>query len=248
MFQVVDDLEIFLIDADDLLPDGTATFGLPFCAWFRFPSCAVAAFFLVGSDGRDGLIFWSLESWWVHLWLSRCAASSAASCRGNSCRVSGAGMIVAMLRGFATLFLALMGSSEGSFTDMSCVLAWFGLLARGCLVTSNGPIHLGPGSACLGLPADGVRCLCTQDPVAHCLLRRCALHSLCPCVNFVLFRTCRPCLRVLNPWSFQRVFNVSRFLVWLRAKHASTCDGFFFPKSCSMDSSRYRQVASTVLE
>ena len=45
-FQVVHDLEIPFIDADDLLPDGTARFGLPFCAWFRCPSCATAAFLL----------------------------------------------------------------------------------------------------------------------------------------------------------------------------------------------------------
>ena len=101
---------------------------------------APCSLLLVGSAGRDGLIFWSLESWWVHLWLSRCAASSAASCRGNSCRVSGAGMIVAMFRGFATLFLALLGSPEGSLIEMYCVLAWFGMLARGFLVASDGPI------------------------------------------------------------------------------------------------------------
>ena len=45
-FQVIDDLEIFLIDADDVPLDGTARFGPPFCAWFRCPSCAIAAFFL----------------------------------------------------------------------------------------------------------------------------------------------------------------------------------------------------------
>ena len=36
-------------------------------------------------------------------------------CRGNSCRVSGAGMIVPMFRWFATLFPALLGSPEGPF-------------------------------------------------------------------------------------------------------------------------------------
>ena len=46
MFQVVDDIEISLIDADDLLPGGTARFGFAFCAWFRCPSCATAAFLL----------------------------------------------------------------------------------------------------------------------------------------------------------------------------------------------------------
>ena len=106
------------------------------------------------------------------------------------------------------------------------MLAWLGLLARGFLVASDASIYFGPESACLDLLVDGVLCLYTQDPVAHFLFRRCALHSLCPCFNFVL-QTCRPCLRVLNlPWSFPRVFNVSRFLVWLRAKHASTCDAF----------------------
>ena len=94
-------------------------------------------------------------------------------------------------------------------------------------------------SACLRM-----ECLClhTKDPVAHGLIRRCVLHFLCPCFDFVLLQTRRPCLRVLNPWSFQRVFNVSRFPVWLRAKHTCTCDGF------SLDSSCLGQVASTVLE
>ena len=45
-FQVVDNLEISISDADDLLPDGTAQFGFPFIAWFRCPSCAIAAFLL----------------------------------------------------------------------------------------------------------------------------------------------------------------------------------------------------------
>ena len=148
-FQVVDSLEISIFDADDLLPDGTAWFGFSFCAWFRCPSCATAAFLL-----------------WVQL--SRCTASFAASSRGNSCRVSGGGMIVAMFRWFATLFLALLGSPEGPFIEMHCVLAWFGLLARGLLVTSDGSFYFGPESASLGLSVDDVPCLYTQDPVAQC--------------------------------------------------------------------------------
>ena len=36
-FQVIDDPEIFHTDTDGLLPDG---------AWFRCPSCAIAAFLL----------------------------------------------------------------------------------------------------------------------------------------------------------------------------------------------------------
>ena len=133
----------------------------------------------------------------MHLWFSRCAASSAASCRGNSCRVSGAGMIVALFRRFATFFLALLGSSEGSFTESNCMLAWLGLSARGFLVASDGSIYFGPESVRLGLLADGVLCLHTQDPVAHCLIRRCVFHSRwSPRFNIVLVQTCRPCLRV----------------------------------------------------
>ena len=172
--------------------------------------------------------FGSPGSRWVDIlvprvvWLLRCAASSAASCRGNSCRVSGAGMIV---RWFTTLFLAPMGSLEGPFIEMHCVLAWLGLLARGFLVASDGFIYPGPMSASLGLSVDEVLCLYTQDPVAHDLIRRCVLHSLC-----LLFQFCPvPDLAVsplLFPWSFQCVFNVSRFLVWLRAKRASTCECF----------------------
>ena len=81
---------------------------------------------------------------------------------------------------------------------MHCVLAWFGMLARGFLVASDKSISFDPGSACLGLFANGVLCLYAQDPVA--------------------------------------------FLVWLRTKHACTCDGH------SLDSSCLGQVASTVLE
>ena len=45
-FQIVDNVEISLFDADDHLPDGTAWFGFSSCAWFRCPSCAIAAFLL----------------------------------------------------------------------------------------------------------------------------------------------------------------------------------------------------------
>ena len=62
MFQVVDDLEVPFIDADDLLLDGIARFGFTFCAWFRCPCCATAAFLLWVQRGRDGLIFWFVES------------------------------------------------------------------------------------------------------------------------------------------------------------------------------------------
>ena len=104
----------------------------------------------------------------MHLWLSRCAASSAASCRGNSCRVSGAGMIVAMFVGLRLSTLSSWGLLRVLFIEMYCVLAWFGLLARGFLVASDGSIVSGPGSACLGLLANGVLCLHAQDPVAQC--------------------------------------------------------------------------------
>ena len=129
-----------------------------------------------------------------------------------------------MFRWFATLFLALLGSPEGPFIEMHCVLAWFGMLARGFLVTSDGSFYFGPESASLGLSVDDVPCLYAQDPVAKCLIRRCVLHSWC------LFRFCLvPDLAVspiLFPWSFQRILTVSRILVWLRAKHTCTCDGF----------------------
>ena len=65
-FQVVDNLEISISDADDLLPNGTAWFGFPFSGWFRCPSCAIAAFLFwvqlvakgcySGSPSRDGCI------------------------------------------------------------------------------------------------------------------------------------------------------------------------------------------------
>ena len=149
----------------------------------------------------------------MHLWLSRCAASSAASCRGNSCRVSGAGMIVTMFRWFATLL-----RSWGLLRVLFC------MLARGFLVTSDGSFYFGPESASLGPFVDEVPCLYTQDPVAQRLTRRCVLHSQC------LFRFCLvPDLAVspiLFPWSFQRILTISRILVWLRAKHTCTCDGF----------------------
>ena len=166
----------------------------------------------------------------MHLWLSRWAASSAASCRGNSYRVSGAGMIVAMFRGFATLFLALLGSPEGPFIVMHCLLVWFGMLARGFLVTSDGSIYFGPESASLGLSVAEVLCLYAQDPVAQCLMRRCALHSWCLCFDLSCSRLGRVSDFVSLEFS-TRFFNVSRFLVWLRASRTCTCDGFF-PKSC----------------
>ena len=114
---------------------------------------------------------------------------------------SGAGELVAMFRWFATLFLALLGSPEGPFIGMHCVLAWFGMLARGFLVTSDGSIYFGPESASLGLSVDDVPCLYAQDPVAQCLIRRCVLHSWC-LFRFVLFQTW-PCLR----FCFSGVFN-----------------------------------------
>ena len=185
-FQVIDDLEIFLLDADDL--------------WFRCPSCAVAAFFLWVQRVAMVDILVPPVVMGASLVISLCCVL----CRGNSCRVSGAGMIVAMFRGFSTLFLALLGSPEGSSIEMYCVLAWFGMLARGFLVASDGPIYSDPGSACLGLLANVVLCLFAQDPVAQFLIRRCALHSLCPCFDL----SCS-CLRVLNlPWSFQRVVSM----------------------------------------
>ena len=92
-------------------------------------------------------------------------------------------MIVAMFVGFATLFLALLGSLEGPFIEMHSLLVWFGMLARGFLVTSDGSIYFGPESASLGLSVDEVLCLYAQDPVAQCLIRRCALHSWCLCFD-----------------------------------------------------------------
>ena len=70
------------------------------------------------------------------------------------------------------------------------MLALFGMLARGFLVASDSPIFFDPGSACLGLMANGVLCLYAQDPVAQCLIRRCALHSWCLCFDFVLLQIC----------------------------------------------------------
>ena len=95
-------------------------------------------------------------------------------------------MIVTMFRWFATLFLAPLGSSEGHSIEMHCLLVWLGMFARGFLVTNNGFIYLGPGSASLGLFVDDVSCLYAQDPVAQCLIRRCVLHSWC-LFRFVLF-------------------------------------------------------------
>ena len=75
------------------------------------------------------------------------------------------------------------------------------MLTRGFLVTSDGSIHFGPESASLGLSVDEVPCLYAQDPVAQCLIRRCALRSWC-LFRFVLFQTW-PCLR----FCFLGVFN-----------------------------------------
>ena len=125
-------------------------------------------------------------------------------------------MIVEMFRGVATLFLALLGSSDGPFMEMHCLLVWLGMFARGFLVTSNGFIYLGPGSASLGLSVDDVPCLYAQDPVAQCLIRRCVLHSWC------LFRFVSDFVSL----EFSTHLDCSRILVWLRAKHTSTCDGF----------------------
>ena len=44
--------------------------------------------------------------------------------------------------------------------------------------------ELASTSRSLGLPVEEALCLCTQDPAAHGLIRRCVLHSLCPCFNF----------------------------------------------------------------
>ena len=159
-------------------------------------------------------------------------------------------MIVALFRRFATFFLALMGSSEGSFTESNCVFAWRGLSARGFLVASDGSIYFGPESVRLGLPADGVLCLYTQDPVAHCLIRRCVFHSLSPCFNFVLLQTCRPCLRVSNlPWSSQRVILMFHGSLSVCDRNTGAHVNVSLSsvlKTCSMDSNRYSQVASTV--
>ena len=63
-------------------------------------------------------------------------------------------MIVALFRWFATFFLALMGSSEGPFTEMNCVLAWLGL-------------YCDPESVRLGLSVDGV-CVCVLVSILSC--------------------------------------------------------------------------------
>ena len=62
MFQVVDDPEIPCIDADDLLPGGTARFGKPLLCLVSLSFLRHCSLPLVGSAGRDELIFWFLES------------------------------------------------------------------------------------------------------------------------------------------------------------------------------------------
>ena len=62
-------------------------------------------------------------------------------------------------------------------------IAWFATLARGFLFASDSSIFFDPGSACLGLFANGVLCLYAQDPVAQCLICRCALHFWCLCFD-----------------------------------------------------------------
>ena len=88
-------------------------------------------------------------------------------------------MIVTMFRWLATLFLAPLGSSEGHSNELHCQLVWLGMFARDFLVTNNGFIYLGPGSASLGSFVDDVPCLYTQDPVAQCLIHRCELQFRC---------------------------------------------------------------------
>ena len=99
-----------------------------------------------------------------------------------------------------TLFLAPLESSEGHSFEMHCSLAWLGMFARDFLVTNNGFIYLGPGSASLGSSVDDVPGLSTQDPVAQCLSHRCVLHSRC-LFRSVLFQTW-PCLRLCFPGVF----------------------------------------------
>ena len=120
----------------------------------------------------------------MHLWSSRCAASSAASCRGNSCRVSGAGMIVALFRRFATFFLALMGSSEGSFTESNSVFAWLGLSARGFLVASDGVCASWPACGWSALPLHAGSS-CTVFNSSLCVSFSVSLLSILSCPRLV---------------------------------------------------------------
>ena len=86
---------------------------------------------------------------------------------------SGAGMIVMMFRWFATLFLAPVGSSERHSIELHCLLEWLGMIASDFFVTST----LAPGLQISFV--EDVPCLCTQDPVAQCLIHRCELQSRC---------------------------------------------------------------------
>ena len=147
----------------------------------------------------------------MYLWLSRCAASSAASCRGNPCRVSGAGMIVTMFRWFATLFLAPLGSSEGPSDELHCLLVWLGMIACDFLVTNNGFIYLAPGlqvSARLWMtyPASTRRI-----QVHSVLIHRCELQSRC------VFQSVLPRLDRVSDFvslEFSMHFESPRVLVW----------------------------------
>ena len=189
-FQVVDALEIFL--STRMISCLTALRGL------ASPSVPGFVVLLAPLQPSSCGSSWSRRV--EYPWLSRCAASSAASCRGNSCRVSGTGKIVEMFCGVVTLFLAPLGSPEGPFIEMHCLLVWLGMFARGFLVTNNGFIYLGPG-VCKSRPVCGV-----------CFDLSCS--RLGRVSDFVSLE-------------FSTYFECPRILVWLKAKHTCTCDGFF---------------------
>ena len=196
--------EISTSDADDLLLDGTARFGFPFSAWFRCPSCAIAAFLLwvqlvekgwySGSPSRDGCIYV----------ISLCCVL---------CRL----LPRELLQGFwyrqdrrdvlwvATLFLAPMGSPEGPFIEMHC------LCGSACLHVASLSQTTVSSTLAPGLQVSA--CLWMTCPAST---RRIQLHS----VSFVVV-CCIPGVE------FSTYFECPRVLVWLKAKHTCTCDGFF---------------------
>ena len=118
---------------------------------------------LVGPAGREGLIFWFLC-----LWSSRCVL----------CRL----LPRELLQGFwyrqdrRDAFVVLRLSSLHSWgllrvpsMEMHCLLVWLGMFARGFLVTSNGSIFLGPGSASREKGSTFTRCgLSTGFEVSCC--------------------------------------------------------------------------------
>ena len=129
-----------------------------------------------------------------------------------------------MFRWFATLFLAPFGSSEGHSNELHCLLVWLGMIACDFLVTNNGFIYLGPGSASLGSFVDDVPCLYTQDPVAQCLIHRCELQSRCV-LQSVLSRLDR--VSDFVSLEFSMHFGSPRVLVWFSSeKHTCTCGSF----------------------